>query len=107
MSTTQINPPPEILAPTSIQRIRSRLGRKTPGTIALYIGVALFLLVVLGPIYWIILSAFTPITELFTTPLSYFPAHPSLVNFQTVAQIVPLGQQFFNSTILSVLSASF
>jgi ABC-type glycerol-3-phosphate transport system permease component len=67
--------------------------------------VVLFLLFTLIPIYWIVLSAFTPVTELFTSPLNYIPAHPSLENFVTVAQIVSLDQQFLNSTILSVSSA--
>jgi ABC-type glycerol-3-phosphate transport system permease component len=67
--------------------------------------VVLFLLFTLLPIYWIVLSAFTPVTELFTSPLNYIPAHPSLENFVTVAQIVSLDQQFLNSTILSVASA--
>jgi ABC-type glycerol-3-phosphate transport system permease component len=75
--------------------------------VAIYILVVLFALITLAPIYWIVLSAFTPISELFTTPLHYFPQHPSLVNFQTVAQVVPLAQQFVNSVLLAVLSAFF
>ncbi|MFL5652935.1 MAG: carbohydrate ABC transporter permease [Ktedonobacteraceae bacterium] len=77
------------------------------GKLGLYILVVLFALVTLAPIYWIVLSAFTPISELFTTPLHYIPIHPSLINFQTVSQIVPLGQQFVNSTLFAFLSASF
>lgn len=106
MATTQAYTPPAT-KPTVQARERFRLTRKTPGTIALYVLVVLFLLFTLMPIYWIVLSAFTPISELFTTPLNYFPAHPSLINFQTVAQAVPLVQQFINSTVLSVLSAVF
>lgn len=106
MATTQAYTPPAT-KPTVQTRARFRLTRKTPGTIALYVLVVLFLLFTLMPIYWIVLSAFTPISELFTTPLNYFPAHPSLINFQTVAQAVPLVQQFINSTVLSVLSAVF
>jgi len=71
-----------------------------------YVPLALFIAVTFAPIYWIILSAFTPISELFTSPLRYFPRHPSLVNFQTAAQIVSIGQQLANSTILSVSSSA-
>src|SRR5260370_10094565 len=108
MSTEQIYAPP---AP--VTRERPRLApkqwpvRKTTSLLALYILVALFVVITLGPIYWIVLSAFTPISELFTTPLHYIPQHPSLINFQTVALVVPLFQLFMNSTVLSVLSASF
>ena len=71
-----------------------------------YLMLALFVLVTFAPIYWIVLSAFTPITELFHVPLDYLPIHFSTINFQKVAQIVPLGQQFLNSTLLAVLSAA-
>jgi ABC-type glycerol-3-phosphate transport system permease component len=81
--------------------------RERAGLVAIYILVVLFALITLAPIYWIVLSAFTPISELFTTPLHYIPQHPSLVNFQTVAQVVPLAQQFVNSVLLAVLSAFF
>ena len=32
----------------------------------------------LFPFYWALRSAITPDTELFTTPVSYFPSHPTL-----------------------------
>src|SRR5579875_2039847 len=74
---------------------------------AFYVPIALFVAITFAPIYWIILSAFTPMSELFTIPLHYIPAHPSLINFKNVAGLVPIGQQFFNSAFLSVLSAGF
>jgi multiple sugar transport system permease protein len=107
MSTTETYAP---LAASAEQRQRHahrQPMRKTIWTVVLYILVALFVIVTLLPIYWIVLSAFTPISELFTTPLNYFPKHPSFINFQTVSQVVPLGQQFFNSSLLAILSAFF
>ena len=32
----------------------------------------------LFPFYWALRSAITPDTELFTTPVQYFPSHPTL-----------------------------
>src|SRR5712692_2133366 len=102
MATTKTYAPPASMASERARPTRPHTAQKTLGKVGLYVIVILFLLFTLTPIYWIVLSAFTPITELFTTPLNYFPAHPSLVNFQTVAQVVNLNQQFLNSTILSV-----
>jgi len=65
-----------------------------------------FVLITFAPVYWIVLSAFTPTSELFHVPLDYLPLHTSMINFQNVAQIVPLAQQFFNSALLAVLSAA-
>lgn len=107
MSTIETYAPSDTQTPERVRHVHSRPMRKTLGAILFYIVIVLFALVTLAPIYWIVLSAFTPISELFTTPLNYIPIHPSLINFQTVAQIVPLGQQFVNSTMLAVLSAFF
>jgi len=105
MSTTETYTPPTIAPAARTHPTRPHAGRKLLGQIGLYIIVVLFLLFTLLPIYWIVLSAFTPVTELFTSPLNYIPLHPSLENFATVAQVVSLDQQFLNSTILSVASA--
>jgi len=87
-------------------RARHRTAREIVRPVLFYGPIALFLLITFAPIYWIILSAFTPIQELFTSPLRYIPLHPSFVNFQTVAQVVDLGRQGLNSVLLAVLSAS-
>ena len=90
-----------------LPRTHRRLSARTLlRTLLFSVPIALFLAVTFAPIYWIILSAFTPIDQLFHVPLSYIPQHPSLINFQTVTQVVPLAQQFLNSTILSVCSAA-
>jgi len=88
-------------------RVRARLaGGTILRHLGFYVPIVLFVAITFAPIYWIILSAFTPIDELFRIPLSYIPAHPSFINFQNVAQLVPLTQQFFNSSLLSLLSAA-
>jgi ABC-type glycerol-3-phosphate transport system permease component len=110
MSTEQTVIPgsPTTLAPAhAVSRTTKRPLRGMVGKVGLYILVVLFALFTLAPIYWIVLSAFTPISELFTTPLHYIPLHPSLDNFVTVSQVVPLAQQFMNSTIFALLSAFF
>ena len=104
-STTETYTPPVATSAAHSQQRHGLPARKILGQIGLYVLVVLFLLFTLAPIYWIVLSAFTPVTELFTSPLNYIPAHPSLENFRIVSQIVNLGQQFMNSVILSVSSA--
>ena len=96
----------EITRPIAARRVRQWSLRGIGRQILFYGPIALFLAITFLPIYWILLSAFTPISELFRTPLTYVPQHPTLVNFQTVAKVVPLVQQFFNSAVLSVCSAA-
>jgi len=98
MAITRVQAAPRVRARLAGGTILRRLG--------FYVPIVLFVAITFAPIYWIILSAFTPIDELFRIPLSYIPAHPSFINFQNVAQLVPLTQQFFNSSLLSLLSAA-
>ena len=39
---------------------------------------------IIFPFYWALRSSITPSNELFTTPVSYFPAHPTLAHYQQV-----------------------
>jgi len=91
-------------APRTVGRPRVWL-RPLARRLLFYVPIVVFLLVTLAPIYWIVLSAFTPINELFTVPLRYIPRHPTLANFRHVAQIVPLAQESFNSALLASSSS--
>ena len=65
---------------------------------------ALILLIVfytLFPFYWAIASSITPANQLFTTPLRYFPANPTLNSYRTVYS----NQDFLRALGNSVLVA--
>ncbi len=65
---------------------------------------ALILLIVfytLFPFYWAIASSITPANQLFTTPLRYFPANPTLNSYRTVFS----NQDFLRALGNSVLVA--
>ena len=50
----------------------------------------------LFPFYWAVRSAFTPEAELFNTPISVLPEHPTLQNFTDV-----LSSSFFRTALLN------
>jgi trehalose/maltose transport system permease protein len=50
----------------------------------------------LFPFYWAIRSSFTPESELFSTPLQYFPSHPTLDNYREA-----LSTDFFRKALLN------
>ena len=66
------------------------------------------LAVVMGaPIIYIICHAFKPMDELFAFPPRFFVSHPSLINFQNLAQTaagssVPISRYIFNSFVVTV-----
>ena len=53
------------------------------------------------PFYWAIRSAFTPESELFRTPVDYFPRHPTLTNFRDALSTSVFQHALLNSTIVA------
>ena len=79
---------------------RSRLGKiltRSP----FYFLVAVIFVYALFPFLWALRSAFTPDNELFSTPLQYFPNHPTLDNFTAALQASFFRHALLNSTIVA------
>lgn len=60
-----------------------------------------------APIVYIICHAFKPMDELYAFPPKFFVSHPSLINFQNLAQTasgssVPISRYLFNSLVVTV-----
>jgi trehalose/maltose transport system permease protein len=55
----------------------------------------------LFPFYWAIRSAFTPDAEQFSTPIKYWPAHPTWANFHEVLTTPTFQHALINSTIVA------
>jgi len=64
--------------------------------------IAIFLFIVLLPFYWIVLSSFTPKSEIFTTPPRYWFGDFTLENYRTLRDAIPLGRYMVNSLIFAV-----
>jgi len=71
----------------------------------LYLGVALFLFVVLLPCYWIVVSSFTPKYQMFSIPPRWLPSELTLNNFANLAANIPFFQYYFNSLVLAFFSS--
>ncbi|HEY8446961.1 MAG TPA: carbohydrate ABC transporter permease [Thermomicrobiales bacterium] len=65
-----------------------------------------FLFVVLLPFYWIVLSSFTPKSELFTTPPRYWFSNLTFDNYRALADNVPLFRYMLNSLIFALGSSA-
>ncbi|GAB6188470.1 carbohydrate ABC transporter permease [Marinitoga arctica] len=71
-----------------------------------FVLLALFLVFAIFPLYWIILTSFKPVYELYTFPIKYWTNNPSLYGYRKLFEFVNFKQYFANSIIVS-LSASF
>jgi trehalose/maltose transport system permease protein len=84
----------------SVRLRRSPLGRfliKLP----FWLLIAAIFVYALFPFYWAVRSAFTPSSELFNTPISYWPSNPTLQNFKDVLSSSYFRQALLNSTIVA------
>jgi len=66
-----------------------------------YILVAAILIYILFPFYWALRSSISPNSELFTTPVRYFPANPTLDNYRQVLSNGLFLRAILNSTIVA------
>ncbi|MDQ6672655.1 MAG: carbohydrate ABC transporter permease, partial [Chloroflexota bacterium] len=66
-----------------------------------YLLLLVIFLYIIFPFYWALRSSITPSNELFTTPVSYFPAHPTLAHYQQVFTDNHFLQALANSTVVA------
>jgi ABC-type glycerol-3-phosphate transport system permease component len=83
--------------------IKARLQRCL-GTFGLYVGFVVFLLVMLIPVYWLFVSATTPLNQLFSIPPRYI-FKPTLENFVQLADQVPFYYYLRNSLLFAISSS--
>lgn len=70
-----------------------------------YVGLAIFLTIVLLPIYYIFLTAFAPGDKVFTTPLTYLPQSLEIIQrYQRIFTALPIPQYLFNTVFLATTS---
>jgi len=90
--------------PYELSRLR-RLARSPWGRflrkLPFWLLIAIIFVYALFPFYWAIRSAFTPDSDLFVTPVKYFPSHPTLTNFREVLSTKDFQHALINSTIVA------
>ena len=79
---------------------RSPLGRVL-SKVPFWLLIAVIFVYALFPFYWAVRSAFTPDVSLFTTPIQYFPRHPTLSHFREVLTSDFFRRALLNSTIVA------
>ena len=87
-------------ASRSIRLRRSPVGRAVT-KVAFWLLIIVIALYALFPFYWALRSAITPDSELFSTPLSYFPKHPTWAHFHDALSSSIFRRALLNSTIVA------
>lgn len=73
--------------------------------LATYLGYAIFVFVVIFPLYWIAASSFTPRSDLLSSPPNYVPASLTFENYRRLTDSLPFTDYLTNSLLFSVGSA--
>ncbi len=91
-----------VVRPVSRSRAfwRSPVGRRVK-RIPFYALVVVIFLYCLFPFFWALRCAFTPESDLFSTPLQYVPDHPTLDNFRQALQAEFFRRGLLNSAIVA------
>jgi multiple sugar transport system permease protein len=67
---------------------------------------AVFFIFAVAPLYWIIITSLKESKEIYTFPLLYFPAHPSLESYRKLFGFAKFWIYFRNSLLLAALAAT-
>jgi ABC-type glycerol-3-phosphate transport system permease component len=93
------------LAPTvpgSRKRPASRRRPVRPGLLAARIGAVVLGLFAVVPVLWTVLASFKNETEIFRSPPTFIPEHPTLESYKYVLSRGSFGFWFLNSVIVAV-----
>lgn len=79
--------------------------RRKPGNLGAAATVAVIGVFAFGPVYWLVVTAFTPNDDVFRFPPRLWPEHFTLEHFANLTDNAVLGRYLVNSLIVSTLTA--
>jgi len=83
---------------------RHRRRRVTVGGVIRIVGLALWLLITLFPLYWIALTSFKAPATVNVYPIEYWPSQPSVQNYLNLFETSSFGVFLANSAIVSLVA---
>ena len=87
---------------TTAARVRVRKPlRKRLTRLPFYLLIAAIFVYTVFPFFWAIRSSITPEGDLFSTPLQYFPSHPTIAHYREVLSSGNFQRALLNSTIVA------
>lgn len=66
---------------------------------------SVYLLVMVFPLYWIVITSLKPQKDIFSYPVQYWPAHMTLQNYVNIFKVSKFNVYIANSLLISVSSA--
>lgn len=72
-----------------------------------YLGMAICVLTIGLPVYWMVSNAFKISQEIYNLPPTWYPHAPTLANFVNAWSAVPFGRFYINTIITTVFGSGF
>lgn len=96
----------QLIVPTGSRRPASGRGRKkvTVTGVVRVVGLILWLLITLFPLYWIALTSFKSPTTVNVYPIEYWPSQPSVQNYLNLFETNNFGMFLANSAIVALVA---
>lgn len=88
-------------APPTFSKPRRSIG-SIISRILFWLVIAVIVVYLLFPFYWAFRTSITPDADQYITPVQYFPAHPTGVNYQQVLQNTEFLRSLLNSALVGV-----
>jgi multiple sugar transport system permease protein/arabinosaccharide transport system permease protein len=83
----------------------SKKVRFTVGTVLVNAILILLVVLTIVPFLYMMLSAFKPNTEIFGTPITFFPQNPTFENVQSLLANFPFARWAFNTIVVAVFGS--
>lgn len=72
-----------------------------------YLGMALSVILIGLPVYWMVSNAFKVSQEIYNLPPTWYPHEPTLANFANAWRAVPFGRFYINTIITTLFGSGF
>jgi sn-glycerol 3-phosphate transport system permease protein len=72
-----------------------------------YTGMALCVLVIGLPVYWMVIGAFKESSEIYQAPPTWLPLTPTLSNFSAAWNAAPFGRYYVNTIVTTIFGSAF
>ncbi|MGN7861936.1 carbohydrate ABC transporter permease [Microbacterium sp. 22303] len=90
----------------SSRPVRSSRSRITAGGVVKVVGLALWLLITLFPLYWIVLTSFKSPQTVNRFPIEYWPSEPSVQNYAKLFSDANFGVFLANSAVVALIAGA-
>lgn len=97
--------PDRLIAAAAARPYRRRMPQRLAGLLLNLVLIALGVLMI-APLVWLIVTAFTERTAAFTLPPRWIPQPFTLDNFAGISELIPFGRMALNSLIVAVLATA-